>query len=368
MTTQRLKQTVDGYSGTDLWDSRRVAEWQDFQLSGMPDLLSAMHLCHALLALSESGILERLRKGIHRIDDGLLDETNRPLAQNFLQYLTLRGVLTEWGGSYALTRRGELLTAEVPLARLGFYLEAYGPVVRETTGLVTGSVRYGRDVRRHGGALSRHCATVFTRYYTSIIVEAMQSRTVRRPLDLGCGAGQLLIDACLRDPGMHGIGLDISPDAIAVAEELAREAGVADRVSFVVADAFDSSTWPEICFSADALYSVGVLHEKFRDGEDAVVRILGQLATSLGDNTTLLIGEPVLRYDDRENDSDFYLVHALTEQGIPRNRSEWLRVIGRSDLVCRQIFTSAVGPRMCFFDLTPRPVDDGDPTFAGDPR
>ena len=98
-----------------------------------------------------------------------------------------------------------------------------------------------------------------------------------------------------------------------------------------------------------------MLHERFRDGEDAVIDLLNRFAKTLGDERMLLIGEPELRYDDRENDSDFFLVHVLTQQGIPRDRAGWLEVIERTQLDCPRVYSSAVaGPRTCFYELVQR--------------
>src|SRR5207302_1964308 len=99
-----------------LWDERRVRDWQDYQLSGMPQLLSSMHLCHALLALANSGMLARLSR--HSSAEELLEGLDREVGSGFLRYLTVCGVLAEHRGTYRLTRRGELLTGAVSLARL----------------------------------------------------------------------------------------------------------------------------------------------------------------------------------------------------------------------------------------------------------
>ncbi|MFI9584380.1 SAM-dependent methyltransferase [Streptomyces sp. NPDC052236] len=356
-----MLETVRGTSGPlgaeslELRDTELIETWQEFQLSAMPELISAMHLCHAIHALADSGLLERLRGGRQTPGASLLDGMNQRIASNVLRYLVLRGVLEEWQGSHSLTRRGEMLTSEISLARLGFYVEAYGPVVHRTSDLITGRAVYGKDVQRSNGPLSRHCGTVFAKYYTPIILEAMRDRGAKRILDLGCGAGQLLVDACLNNSEITGVGLDIAPAAVEVARELARSHGLEDRLEFVVADAFDPRTWPEVCSGADVISGIGVLHEQFRDGDQAVVKILDAYADVLTGEKMLLIGEPEPFYDDRENDSDFFLMHVLTDQGFPVDREEWSSIFERTRLTCRRILTRATaGPRMCFYDLVPK--------------
>lgn len=335
----------------ELWDTGRIGAWQDYHLSGMPDLISAFNLCYALHALCTTGLLDRLRGDERRSRGELLAGMEEETGSGFLRYLTLCGVLEEHAGAYRLTRRGAMLTADIALARLGFYLEAYGPVTRRAADLLSGAATYGVDIVRDHGALGRRSGTITSVSYVPIVREAMRRRAATALVDLGCGDGTLLVELCTTYPELTGIGLDIAPAAIDAAQTLAERAGVAERVRFRVGDAFDTATWPAECDSADVICGVGVLHEKFRDGEDAVVGLLDQFAAALGDRM-LLLGEPEPRYDNRENDSDFFLVHVLTRQGLPRDRTGWLAVFDRSRMTCRRLYASAVaGPRTCFYEL-----------------
>ena len=338
----------------ELWDDARVGAWQDYHLSGMPELLSAANLCHVLLALAGSGLLARLRDPEPATAGRLLDGFDAEVGAGLLRYLTVRGVLVEHGGRFRLTRRGELLTTDVALARLGFYQEAYGPVTRRATDLLTGAASYGVDVTRAAGPLGRHSGTVSTSVYTQIVREALCARSARRLLDLGCGAGSLLVELCLALPDLSGIGVDTAAVSIEAARTLAADAGVDGRAAFAVADAGDPATWPGAAAGADVICTVGVLHELFRDGDQAVIDTLDRYAGVL-DCGVLLLGEPELRYDDRENDSDFFLVHVLTAQGLPRGREAWLDLFERTSLRCRRVYRCAgAGPRTCFYELTRR--------------
>jgi hypothetical protein len=128
---------------------------------------------------------------------------------------------------------------------------------------------------------------------------------------------------------------------------------VGDRVQFVVGDAFRPETWPEACHGAQALSAVGMLHESFRDGEDAVGGILERYAALLRrTGGVLILAEPEIHYDLAHNDPDFYLVHVFTEQGIPRRREGWLEVLERTSLTCRRVLSRpGAGPRFSFYEL-----------------
>lgn len=307
--------TESGDRLVELRTQPQLREWQDFQLSGMSQLISAMHLCQTVHALSETGLLAHLRSGLRQADVPGLSGFDPELVSGLLRYLVIRGVVDDRPDGYRLSRRGELLTTDVSLARLGVYAGAYAPVTTRIGELLTGKMRYDIDVHRDGGALGRHCATLFSAFHSDTIMAATRDRGVRTILDAGCGGGQLLIDACLRDETLTGIGLDISPEAIAVAESTAREKGVAARIRFIVADAFAPDTWPGICRTADALCMVSALHEHFRHGEQPVIDLLHRYTDGLPALKMLLIGEPELLYEDRENHDDFFLVHLLTGQG-----------------------------------------------------
>lgn len=339
----------------EVWQADQVDAWHAYHTSGMPDLISSMHLCMAIFAFARSECLDRLRAREWATPEEILGGAETDLGRGFLTYLRVCGVLDEWDGRFRLTPRGRMLTSEISLARLGFYLEAYAPVTRGLTELLTGDAVYGKDVVRAGGPLSRHSGAVTTVSYVGLVTEALAGREPGRVLDIGCGDGSLVLQLCAGNPELCGAGIDISPDAIENARLNSKREGLDERTSFAVADAFAPDTWPEPASAADVVIGVGVLHELFRDGEDAVIAVLDRMADALGDGKVFLLGEPELRYDNRENDSDFFLVHVLTNQGTPRDRTAWLDVFGRSRLRCERIFTNAVtGPRTCFYELTPR--------------
>jgi ubiquinone/menaquinone biosynthesis C-methylase UbiE len=61
--------------------------------------------------------------------------------------------------------------------------------------------------------------------------------------DLGCGDGRIVITAA-KEHGARGVGIDIDPQRIAEAKANAKEAGVANRVRFMVGDLFQADFAP----------------------------------------------------------------------------------------------------------------------------
>lgn len=76
-----------------------------------------------------------------------------------------------------------------------------------------------------------------------------------RALDLGCGAGRNALFLAAR--GFEVDAVDLSPAAVAWAQERAREADLSGRVRFVCGDAFDEAA---PCGPYDLVYDSGCFH------------------------------------------------------------------------------------------------------------
>ncbi|MEJ2226738.1 MAG: peptide chain release factor N(5)-glutamine methyltransferase [Alphaproteobacteria bacterium] len=73
-----------------------------------------------------------------------------------------------------------------------------------------------------------------------ILHEEGRSQAPLRILDLGAGSGCILITLLAELPNAWGLGLDRSPDALAIAQKNAAALGVADRCSFTCANWLDA--------------------------------------------------------------------------------------------------------------------------------
>jgi release factor glutamine methyltransferase len=95
-----------------------------------------------------------------------------------------------------------------------------------------------------GLSLTLNADTLVPRPETETVVEAalaaLDHRGSRaRPLrvaDLGTGSGALLLALLSELPGAHGIGTDVSPEALVGARANARVHGMAERAAFVACD------------------------------------------------------------------------------------------------------------------------------------
>jgi SAM-dependent methyltransferase len=332
------------------------AAWTGYIASHVDKDIGSFHFCFVLHALHKSGLSAFLQKteGFRLAE--LTSRYDAHLVSHLMKYLVVRKVLAEDGDKLALTEYGRRCLSPTTLAQVGFYIEAYASITSQIAPLLTGQSVYGQTVMRDGKALGAHCATLFTIYHSQIIQKIVVEKRLCSILDLGCGGGAMLVDACKLAPNLKGYGLDIAPGAIDFANELCAAEKLQDRLSFAVGDAFNTATWPTY-EDLDAIAAVGALHEHFRDGELAVVNMLNVFAGLIerGKARYIILGEPELYYDNAENDPDLFLIHIFTAQGFPRRKKLWLEVFAKSRLTCEKIYTRAgIGPRFCFYLLTLR--------------
>lgn len=75
-----------------------------------------------------------------------------------------------------------------------------------------------------------------------VVAEMLKMANVEKEdvlYDLGCGDGRIVITA-VKEMGCRGVGIDIDPIRIKESRENAIEAGVSDRVEFVLSDLFEA--------------------------------------------------------------------------------------------------------------------------------
>lgn len=334
-------------------DTTAQAAWKQLAESGAGDLARSYVLCTAIVGLARAGIAERLSAQWTPLSELVPPNGSSELTRQVLRYIEIRGLAESDGECWRLTARGVPLLDELSGALLGYYAQAYGPVFASMAGQLAGTQAYGVDVARDAEALGHHCEVLFRSFGTELISDLIRKHDARAVLDLGCGTGGLILDLCQLDPRLRGVGLDIAPEPIEFAARRAKEAGISGRASFLVADAFRPDEWPAEAATCDLFVAVGALHEHFRDGEAAVVSLLrgyGELLRRPGAKAFIL-AEPELYHDAA--DADFFLVHVLSAQGMPRQREDWLKVIAAAGLDCQRVYAvPGTGFRFAYYEVT----------------
>jgi SAM-dependent methyltransferase len=174
------------------------------------------------------------------------------------------------GHERVLTASGDPLsqvsTALLPLGGVAGALPALLDAFRSGKGLPPEA--FGDDWREgHGGinrAIYTHQLAGWLRGYAPELELALAGGPAR-VADVGCGAGWASIALARAYPLIRVVGVDVDPDVVAEADANAREAGVADRVTFRVADAAEPA--PSGTGACQLVCVFDALHEMARPVE-----------------------------------------------------------------------------------------------------
>lgn len=162
------------------------------------------------------------------------------------------------------------------------------PELREAyrTGAGVDFSAYGDDLRDHIVGMNR---PMFTHELADVWVPAVPGLAERlradppaRVLDVACGSGWSSVCLARGYPKVHVDGLDMDPASVERARATAADAGVADRVTFRVADAADPGV--------DGPYDAALLFEALHDMAQPVAA-LAAIRERLTDDGVVLVGD-----------------------------------------------------------------------------
>jgi cyclopropane-fatty-acyl-phospholipid synthase len=149
-----------------------------------------------------------------------------------------------------------------------------------------------------------------------------------RVLDVGCGWGSFVIHAALRH-GVSAVGITLSEHQAQLARERAREAGVADRVEFRVADYREVSDGP-----FDAIASIGMVEHVGEEQIDAYARCLFGLLPPGG----RLLNHGIAKLKDLDTpDEGPFSERFVFPDGVPLPLSRVVRALERTGLVTKHV-------------------------------
>jgi len=147
--------------------------------------------------------------------------------------------------------------------------------------------RYSRD----GRWVALSTQWIAAQAYPRVLAEIMRGAP-GRVVDLGAGAGALLIGLLRDRPGITGVAIDLSPAACAEASRAAGRAQVADRLEVVNRSVQSLIDDPSPLAGADVVHAGFVMHDIF---EDAGVfdGVLGACRSSLAPGGKMVIIDAV---------------------------------------------------------------------------
>ena len=199
------------------------------------------------------GIADLLKDGSRNSEElAQVTATHPPSLYRILRLLTVAGLLTEEGGSFALTPLGVYLQEGVPGSIRNRVLFFGDKVTWQVWGALLHSVRTGESAYEHvfglkaweyraqhpeAAALLNNTMTEMTASTASMVAAAYDFSAVGTLVDVGGGHGQMLASILQACPTLHGVLFDL-PHVVKEASPLLEAVGVSDRCEIVGGDAF----------------------------------------------------------------------------------------------------------------------------------
>lgn len=306
---------------------------QDMLAAETFPIVNGFVTAHAFLTLGSAPFLADLQR------DGWIDVPSAVTKHN-LQHRHVVGLFRflmtqdfckeEIGEVFRLTPKGRAAVSRPALGWIRMMCGGYGNLMVDANRLMNGELTYGRDITRDALNVSLGSVMVSSAILDEVPFRVIDRYGIRRIADLGCGTGGLLISWAKRNPNNTGVGIDIAPEAVKAANAAAKEAGVADRISFVCADGGDMKKVAPACQDVDLIYSFALEHELLARGDQFVIDHLNELGTLFA-GKRYLVGEPSINMT--QADGQFYWVHVLSHQGFPKNVPGWCEFFKRVERV-----------------------------------
>jgi SAM-dependent methyltransferase len=322
-------------SGDPVSDARTA----ETMASRIQESVNGFVLTNALFACVDTHLAEELCKAetFDPVEGAPRLKLDAHQLKGLCKYLVLQDVLAEKDGKYWLTPLGKNLFGVGARGFLELYRGGYGHVIAEAGPLLTGAKAYQRDLVRDGKYVASGSTGFFRTFNFPQAFAAIDRCRGKRILDLGCGDASLLIDYCRRTPDATGIGVDVDERAISNGRAAIDAAKLSGRIKLIHGDAFDLKVLRPLADQIDVLTSFAMQHEMFRDGEQAVINHLNELATCFKGKRYVL-GEPLINMT--RADSNFFWVHVLSLQGFPRSIDGWVELLGKCKLELEAVYYS----------------------------
>ncbi|MGY1809698.1 class I SAM-dependent methyltransferase [Blastococcus sp. SYSU D00669] len=189
-----------------------------------------------IAAALDLGLLDALGEGPAGTEQlaARLDVVDHDLLAAYLRVLAAAGLIAG-ADPWRLTRFGRAVVDD-DVVRASY--EGFGGYHTELYRGLPALLRGGpgrRDTAEHGEVIARISTAMYplVRHH---LVRTVTERRPRRVLDIGCGAGLYLAVVLEAAPDATGVGVDVDPDAAALARRTLSERGLADRAGVEVVD------------------------------------------------------------------------------------------------------------------------------------
>jgi cyclopropane-fatty-acyl-phospholipid synthase len=161
-----------------------------------------------------------------------------------------------------------------------------------------------------------------------LVCKKLGLREGERVLDVGCGWGSFVLHSATRH-GVNAVGITLSEEQARLARERAREAGVADRVQFRVADYREVADGP-----FDAIASIGMVEHVGAEQIDVYARRLHGLLRPGG----RLLNHGIAKLQDFDTpDEGAFSERFVFPDGVPLPLSRVVQALERTEFTTTHV-------------------------------
>ena len=311
---------------------------------GTLNLVSESYLAQVLIALWDSGMYEYVRQHGRVAIDAAAKELrlDHEILRSLIEYLVGRGLMHPDGDGYSLSEKGRpywnYITRGVLISHVAGYnplLTRLGPLLRKEIDIDSPCLdRVGRLVALGAGY------TIVGNGVVPWAIDVIRQIGGKCVMDLGCGAGDFLIQMALQWPDGKGVGIDADADAIAEAQKKAEAHGVSNRVDFLharlSADPLDIPS--DLSGRVDVITAMYILHEfGGHGGADSISQVIAWLRREFPGRKLLMFegtrADPVklsLSPPRTYGQLDYSFIHPISRQGPLRTPEEWQLIVEKA--------------------------------------
>lgn len=337
-----MSRPVDGGHAADAGSQGGQAATRADVQARLRSLVGGYRLSQAVYVVTRLGIPDLLADGPHAIDElAHATKSHAPSLRRVLFALVAAGVFDKVGPDrVALTPLGAGLRADVPGSRRASILFLLNESHWRPWGHLLHTVQTGENAfaHAHGAPLFEYLAenpevaSLFNAgmagnspAHARLVATRYDFSEMKLVVDVAGGRGRLLSTVLEYNPHLRGILFDL-PHVTDDAQTLIREAGVADRCTFVGGDFFEAV--PE---GGDAYVLRNIIHDW---DDDQAVAILVTCRRAMADGARLILVERYVPDDPREAPMIFHadLEMLVNVGGRERTTDEYAALLARAGL------------------------------------
>ncbi|MCC6587038.1 MAG: methyltransferase [Bryobacterales bacterium] len=293
-------------------------------------LISPHFTLRCVQTLLHAGFLDALRAGPQSAEEYAGKNNLDPkLLRALCEALYARKILTLDGERFGLDETGRLIV-ETNVGR-GWIDLAYGyePVLYNLEPLLRKEAFYGQEVVRHGDYVGTGSGLASVDFYFPLVARFIAAGKRRKVLDIGCGDGTFLRYLCSTVPGLEGVGIDLSPNAV----EAGRRTNAQEKrndVRLYVGDAMDIGKLKQEIAGVDCAATFFVLHELCdNNGNQRTLKFLRSFREALPGvpfHVVETIRPTAQEMRKRPGPAvEYFLFHDLSKQH-PLSRAQWRKL------------------------------------------